>query len=471
MHYAPCARLLQLAQPLADEGHQVFVLAATMPGTTKKAPVRRFERQNIDFLRCELQDLNSDELRGFIEESRADLLIGVTPRPAAWAIRHAGDRPLWIDLFGDLMAEAQAREIVFPGDERLEAYRNILAELLEAGDAFSTVSEVQINVLIGQLGLAGRLTADLIGGGASQSDPGKSLSCGIPIFSLPCAAPFISPDPGPDSIPTDLPTGAFIILSSGGFNTWLDIETLFAGLEKAMEERENLYFLATGGGIPGQDEESFRHWTQLLEGSRHRQRYMMLGFLRPGELAALIHRADLGLICEKDILERCLGSSGRVAHWLKAGLPVVCTPLSELGREIGARGMGRCYRPGDAGDLARILVELRDSPTDLKAMAHAAAAFARDELSPEATTRPLRQWVHTAEKLPGSRQRSVSRMVALLDEISELKGMVDSRDQRIIELQSDLGEIHHSRMWSWWMRYLDLREKLLKLLPWKNTAR
>lgn len=474
MHYAPCARLWQLAQPLAFDGHEVSIVAVRMPGTAEPTPPREITRDGIRILRCEEEDLQRERVLRFIEDSRAEILIGATARPSAWAIPHVGDRPLWIDLFGDLMAEAQAREIVFPGEERLEAYRNLLAELLDAGDAFSTVSHAQALCLVGQLGLAGRLSAQL----ASQTTPDAGsgienpLNCGIPIVNIPCTAPRTSSQTSVDDDSLDVPPDAFVVLSSGGFNTWVDVETLARGLESAMEKNPRLFFVATGGAIPGQDDRSFKRWQELLGQSRHRGRIFMPGFLPQQGLDAWIRRADLGLLCEKDILERRLGSSGRIAHWLGAGLPVLCTGLSELGRTIKSHNLGMNYLPGNAEDLAACLVELSSLPTSqLEQMAREARNYSRDKLSPETTTQALRTWVSRARRIQGSRARGSVRLVALLDRIDALEGELQDREEGIHKLQSELGDIHHSRMWAWWMRYLNLRHRFLRLMGLHSAPR
>ena len=51
-----------------------------------------------------------------------------------------------------------------------------------------------------------------------------------------------------------VPEDAFVVLWSGGYNVWSDIETLLQGLEKAMDEQPSIHFLSTGGAISGHDD-------------------------------------------------------------------------------------------------------------------------------------------------------------------------------------------------------------------------
>jgi len=460
MHYAPCARLRQLAAPLAAEGHRVFVVAVTMPGTVETHEPYLLDSDGCTVFRCMEKDLASAATGEFLDSAEADIVIGVTPRPAEWAIRYAGERPLWIDLFGDPMAEAQALDTVDPAPNRLRAHRDMLAELLDAGDAFSVVSAAQAEILTGQLGLAGRLD----GGTAlfRESLPHGSPRNGLMIDVIPCAAPDIPENTrSPESFP-ELPPGAVVAVSSGGFNTWTDVETLFEGIRRAMDREDHLHLAVTGGTIPGHDEKSFAYWKSLVEGFPNRDRIHFLGFSSIGELNHLLKRADFGILAEKDLLERRLGSSGRMAHWLGAGVPPICTALSELGRDVGSRGLGMNYRCGDPEDLERVFVAMVENPARRREMSRAARDYARRELSPEKTTRNLRTWISAAGKLPGSRLRGPASITGLFDEITDLEEELDRRHARIIQLQARLGEIHHSRMWAFWMRYLAFRKFLLK---------
>ena len=51
-------------------------------------------------------------LPDLVEAFAPDVLVGASALPSRRAVELAGDRPVWIDLFGDPMAEGQAKAAV-----------------------------------------------------------------------------------------------------------------------------------------------------------------------------------------------------------------------------------------------------------------------------------------------------------------------------------------------------------------------
>jgi len=96
--------------------------------------------------------------------------------------------------------------------------------LVENGDVFSVVSGRQHDAALGQLGLLGRLNRRTAG-----HEMVHVIPCGIDGGSNP-PDDSDSSDPGPATLPFD----AFVVLWSGGFNTWCDVPTLASGIEAAM---------------------------------------------------------------------------------------------------------------------------------------------------------------------------------------------------------------------------------------------
>jgi hypothetical protein len=130
--------------------------------------------------------------------------------------------PVWLDLFGDLFAEVQAKTPYANSDDEFEFFHRTLSRVLLRGDRFSVVSELQRGAALGQLGMMGRLNRFTLG---------EEL-----VHTIPCALDgTVSPVKkktllrGSEVDPSD-----FLILCSGGFNTWAVVETLFRGIEGAM---------------------------------------------------------------------------------------------------------------------------------------------------------------------------------------------------------------------------------------------
>ncbi|MEE8523202.1 MAG: glycosyltransferase, partial [Thermoanaerobaculia bacterium] len=458
MNYAPGVRAWQLAKPLADDGHGVCLVCGRIRGAYDAAapPVEVFERDGVLCVILDAPSFDDDAALAAIAAAvDPEVVIGASPLPSRRAARIAGELPLWVDLFGDPMAEAQAKAAIDPGRDHVAAYRHLLIELLDRGDAFGAVSERQKYAVIGQLGLAGRLGAD---------NAGHQL-----VDAVPCCTP--PPTPADAPPPEDLDTADFVVLWSGGYNTWGDVDTLFVALERAMAARPELRFVSTGGEIDGHDESSYGRFTAAVETSKFRDRFVFKGRLQEQEAGRYFRRANLGVVTERELAERLLGSSGRVLRWMADGLPFVCTRLSELGETVAAEGLGWTYPPGDADALADLLIAAAEDPPALRATADRAGAYAVEHLTAEATTRPLRRWVAAARPAPdraATRRRLSIEPRVMRARIEELEAEViqaRSENQDLVGqvhgLRAELGTVHQSRMWRLWMIYLRLRRLLL----------
>jgi GT2 family glycosyltransferase len=452
MNYAPGSRTWQFAEALADDGHSVCVIAMRIPGAYAEETGRIEESEHRGVL---AYTVPFDRFRepGLVDEAvdafDPEVLVGASSSvPVLRAVEIAQDRPVWVDLFGDLMAESQARLGVDP-DLELAPFQDLLVRLLERGDAFSVVSERQRFAVLGQLGLIGRL---------DQQTYGPSV-----VHTIPCSVPNRQPSWGEGVAsldgPSDLEVGDFVVLWGGGFNTWCDAETLVAGVTRAMSADPKIRLVVTGGPIAGHDETTFRTFVAAVEESGFGDRILIKGQLDAADAAVYRRRADLGVITEKDIVERQLGSSGRVLEWLGAAVPVVCTEISELGATLAARDLVVTYRPGDPDDLARVILEASSDPVSACSRASRAQRFAREVWSVSATTEPLRKWVANGSRSTDHAMRVPAPMLpthAGLRQFAELRRELAVERANYHRVRSELGSIHQSRMWRFWMLYLKL---------------
>lgn len=451
MNYAPGARTWQFAKSLADDGHAVCVIAMRIPGA--------YDHESGAVDRCDqsgvlVYTVDHEEFRrpGIIEEAvdalRPDVMIGASSTvPALRAVEVAGNRPVWVDLFGDLMAEAQARLEVYPGGD-LRAYRDVLVELLGRGDCFSVVSERQRFTAIGQLGLVGRLNRETIGADL--------------VHTIPCC---IGADGGsaqretPSVLDGEFNEDDFVVLWSGGFNTWCDVDTLFDGVERAMSSNDSIRLLVTGGAIHGHDDRTYPDFLDRVGKSEYGERFVIKGQVEADRLAAYVERADVGIVTERQILERTLGSSGRMINWIEVGLPVICTAISELGSELEEHDLASIYRVGDPEDLSRTILEVASDPAAARDRAARGHRHALEHWSVSATTTLLRRWVRTGRRSPDAERENALSLVSLLgsnQQLTEARAELASERTAYHQLRSELGAIHQSRMWKIWMSYLSI---------------
>jgi GT2 family glycosyltransferase/glycosyltransferase involved in cell wall biosynthesis len=466
---APGGRTWHFARTLAEAGHIVTLVAARMPGAYfEEAPAPVME--TVDGVRCLWLNPEVFEdpsgLGRLVEALGPEALIGAAPMPSLCAIEVAGELPVWVDLFGDPMAEGQAREALFPEVEVYPAYSRMLSRLLTRGDVFSAVSERQRLALIGQLGLVGRLRGE-----CADYDF---------VRVLPCAA-----EPSIEAPMTRGRHEDFIVLWNGGFNTWCDVPTLVRGLERAMAVDASIRFVATGAEIVGHDDRTAAQMHALVAASPYRERIELLGQLSKDAADALLRRADVALVTEKKIYERELGASGRISNWLAAGKAVICSDHSELGRQLSQLGLVLSYPPGDADALAERLVTASRQRVELAEIGRAARLYSQDQLAYRQTAEHLLAWADAPQRAPNPPDRpeivlridSEQAMAQTLEQaqaearvelalahqtIAAQHHALAEHENQYHALRAELGRIHHSRMWRWWMLALDLKRRLLR---------
>lgn len=468
MNYAPGSRTWQFIQGLLADGIRPLVLCERMPGGYEE-PESSVEVEPADtvlIVRMSAEDFHEGEVvRRLIEAFDPESLVGASARPSGRAVEVANGRPVWVDLFGDPMAEAQARAARCEEGDQLTAYRDLVATLVENGDAFSVVSDRQHDGALGQLGLLGRL---------NRRTAGHNL-----VHVIPCAAGGGGISSGPEDpgnrIAASVPEDAFVVLWSGGFNTWCDVETLVGGVEEAMQAEPSLHLVVTGGSIAGHDDDSWVEWVRSVEASSSGDRIHVLGSIPTSSLGRWVQRSDIGLITEKALVERELGSSGRVVAWLEAGLPFVATTQSDLVRLCVEHGAAFPYAVGDAGSLASTLVSLCRNRDDLAQAADRARSLA-STFDAAASTVPLRRWIASARPAPDRQDGNLANPLShwalagalncVESQREVLLGEKAHLEAEVTQAKAQLGEIHTSVMWRTWA--VLRRMKAIVTYPWRK---
>lgn len=419
-HHAPGIRSWQLARPLLRAGHEVHLYLCRYeeayeppPPTAVALPEGAGEIalfSPAEFHGAVLSDRIADE--------RHDLFVGATARPSARAAGLCGSCPLWGDLFGHTLAEGQAKAILHHGDDLLLDYLRVEIEVLLRADAISTVSRAQELAVLGELSMAGRLNA--------RTEDHRFT------FEIPCAAA----DPEA-ALPSDpplrgsvVPHDAFVVLSAGGYNTWADVPTLFAGIERAMEAVPHLHFVSTGGELAGQDHETYARFVGLVQSSRHRPRFHLLGWVPRELLRRCYADADVGICVDRDIPESRLGSRNRIPTYLAHGLTVIASRVSEVSNYAEEAGVGLTFPAGDSAAMASLLADLSRGPELLRSRRGEVAALAMRDLSFEETARPLVDFAARARRAPDAGHEN-----ALGRKLAQSARALDAKDREIATLR------------------------------------
>lgn len=396
-NYGPGIRSWQFARALADAGHEVLLVAVILDDAYVTPPVGH---ETVDGVRIERvtksQFVDPVRFRRSVAEFSPDGVVGATIY-GSYALSVAQpEAPFWADQFGHVMAEAQAKSALDGNDNVVPFFWQLLEPVLCRADRISVVSECQRWAAVGELGAIGRLNFRTIG---------YDFTGVVPCALLPPCSHTATPPPHRRS-GADEPLR---VLWSGSYNTWSDVPTLVAGLERAMARHPGIRFVSTGGEVPGHDEATYRGLVERAAASRFADRFDLHGWLLADKLPAIVADCDLGVLTEKPIYEGMLGSKNRIVQWMSSGLAVAYNRIGDLGELLERDRLGLTFPVGDADALADRLCWAAENPQQLSLMADRARAYALEHLTFSATTRELVAWAACPAYAPDAGWKPISR--------------------------------------------------------------
>jgi len=437
--YGTGIRTWQFLQPLLGAGHEVCLVSFAIPSAYPEGfgskHIKKFSFKDTSFAYHLLDagDFNDTALlSGIKDDFGPDCVIGCTFYPSYIASKIKGGIPFWADLFGHVMAEAQARAAIDDDDSCLFHYWNGEYNIISSADLFSCVCQRQEYALIGELGAAGRLNRHTSGYAFTTSIP-----CGMPRQEYKHTKKVIR---GQQGVGDD----DFVFLWTGGYNTWTDIDTLFSALQKAMAKDSSIRFVSTGGEIPEQDTKTYPKFLSLIENSRYRERFIMKGWIRGEDVPNYYLEADAGINIDKDIYEVRLGSKNRILDWMRAGLCVLSSNVCELTQIIEDEGIGYTFRPHDSQDLCRKLLHLASHREETRSVGQKGRDYGLENFNFSTTTVKLKEWAASPCHAPDfSKEKKIffdkEEALKKLESIScGQKKVIAEKDKRISELKAVL---------------------------------
>ncbi len=352
----------------------------------KDAPkLQKWEVLTLFGTSVEVLHLDKDA-RGFKKELKKaydgfdpTLAVAVNPFASAVLAELEPKVPFWADLNGWVMAEAQSQAFIDQNDSYLSVWWEREKKVLEQADRISTVSEAQKLATLGELASLQRLNA---------KTEEETL-----VYTIPNANELPNIRKKTPVWRARLPEDAFIVFFSGAYNTWLDEETLFKGVEAAMKESTKLHFVSTGGAVANLANQVFERFQQRCKNSSFSDRFHFLGWLDSEELQESYDCVDLGINVDRDNNEACFGARNRINEWVHYELPVCSTVLTEVARGFNQVEGILAFEAGNPNDLKKTL--LKAMTLDLNSFAKRAKAYAEKEWSYEKTTKPLLAWLKT----------------------------------------------------------------------------
>lgn len=389
----PGKRTWQFVKALLDQDSHVCLITSRHPAAyadQQKQPVEATQAGSLIHYSVEQRVFDSVRwVQGIHDHFQPDCIVGATVYPSSVACRLNTDKPIWADLFGHTMAEAQTKCQVFDDDFYFYHYWRDERRVLDHAAAFSVVSHPQLCATIGELGTRGRL---------------NRFTVGYPfVHVIPCAVPTGAvTEPREHKVLRGREVGIedFVILWSGGYNTWTDVKTLFGALETAMARDERIKFVSTGGEIGGHDELTYPAFIQMIEGSRFRNRFIMKGWIPLNLVPQYWREANIGINVDKLTYEALLGSRNRILDWMGVGLPVLTSRVCELTEIMEIEKLGLTFTPENPRELTDLILAASHQPEKLRAMAERAQAYSLRQFSIDATTKPLVKWVQLPSLAP-----------------------------------------------------------------------
>lgn len=470
--YAANLRTWHFTRPLLEDGHQIRLIGCRLPKTyaDDAEPVSRQIDGDLEYYSLAGDRFHdTDYLQILCDEFAPDAVIGVNTHPASRAVLIEGDLPIWCDLNGWIMAEAQTKTYVYDDDRYLSHFWKMEQAILDRADVLSTVSEAQAYATVGELAAHGRLGRKTFG--YTFVHP---IANAISEIEYSHSARVIRGKLVDDN--------AFVVLWVGGYNTWTDVDLLYEALTTAMAARPEVCFVSTGGAIEGHDDITFHRFVERAKSSPYGDRFHFVGWVPTEHVPSYYFESDLGINVDSYNYETIFGARNRLNDMMKVALPVLTTTGTEISRVLDERGLCLTAATGDAAAFGERILWAAAHRDELRRLGEAGRDFVQQEYSYARTTEALRAWAMQPRRAPDDGQRVEFRDIDFfhgdpddtpVEPAAEtvaatpptaLDARLGQLEAESRHLRAELSSIHGSKMWRAWMAYLSVRRTLLSPL-------
>lgn len=388
--HGSCQRTVQFIESLRQEGHHLLLIAMRISGLEESLEGEiKHEEENLTYYSVDEVDYfrNDGYMQNHHDEFQPDCIVGVNVFPSTRACQLQTCVPIWADINGYSMGEAQTKAFREKDDKFVRHFWGQQKPALLRADKFSSASKLQKHILVGELGAVGRLNQYTMGYKFAHTIHNGRQGGDLTLSEV---APKL----------TEFPDDAFIVLWSGGYNLWCDVETMFQGLEKAMEQHPKVHFVSTGGIIDGVDEKTYPKLQQLVENSPHRDRFHLKGWIASEEVPKYFSGCDLGINVDAFCYEAKYGARNRITDMMRAAMPVLTTPGTEISNIVAQAGCGLSFPIGDASALSSQIIYAAHHRDELKDMGRKGRDYFLEHFTFEKTTQSLRLWARNPQHAP-----------------------------------------------------------------------
>lgn len=384
-------RTWQFVQPLLESENNVCFIASH---PRNEFNVSHNLGSSLTYHRVNLQYRNwLRQVNAICNSFEPDAALGVMFNNSLRATRLARRQPLWVDLYGDRITEAQIASHTRGSNRGIKIAFEYLNLILRHGDKYSACSTPQKFALVGQLSTAGRLNRHTMGY--------EFVHAVLP------GAPSQHAEIKPELMLRGnlVPSDAFVVLWAGGYNVWTDVDTLFQALNQAMDQDPRIYYVSAGAGVRLVNNNSYERFLEMIADSTHRDRFHMLGWQPSSVVPSLYQQADVGVNLDAFHYETQLGTRTRLVEMMHHGLPVITTLGCELSYIVRDQQLGLTFQIGDDVTFTdQILAIARDKSLQQK-LAKQAQEYTNGELSFQKTTGPFLKWVKEPKFAPDRNEK------------------------------------------------------------------
>ncbi len=397
-------RTWHVTDVLRNAGHDVDLLAIQTDGHEPSADVAnkvayaRYGTFPYGIIHSWNPEVVLPILKEVVDSESYDCIVGVNVNAAAIVARLDTPVPMWCDLMGHMMGEAQAKCGVEESDELLLHFWERQRRVLRRVDRVSVSAFKQMYAVIGELGALGRL---------GYRNAAHNFCSVIPIAADPMFLEIELPVTEKQMRGKLFPDDAFAVLWTGGYNTWTDVEALAAALSIAMEQVPRMQFISTGGAIPGHNEGTYPRFVDLMKRSGFLDRCHFLGWIPGSEVAPLYAECDLGLNIDGFNYETLLGGRNRLVNMMAAGLPILTTLGTELSEIIADNRLGYIVRIGQVHEFADTLVRASKISRERRQYGQRGRDYVKKHFTPDEVMRPLLKWVANPTVAPDNAAKIV----------------------------------------------------------------
>jgi glycosyltransferase involved in cell wall biosynthesis len=384
-------RAWQFIQPLLDKGHKVYLCTPQINVGFVDGSVPDEWDGNLIWYIIPFHTLHwINKLQRIHDDANPDCIIAVNFDCCLYATKLKTHKPIWMDIYGDYLTIMQASCFRAGSNRGMNISIAQMREVLQKGDIYSACGTPQANALVGELAMSGRLIRENFG-----YEFTRVILPGSPPSDL------ISNQTKSLAIETNnIKADNFPILWCGGYNTWTDIDTLFRGLECAMEQDSRILFISLGASTYNSPANNYLQFLNLIKASPHNNRYHMLGWQPWEEIGRYYRVSKVGLNIDALHYETIFGTRTRLVEMIATGLPVITSVGTELSYLLHQNGAALTFGTQDWQTLSEGILSLARNPHIQQEMAQRALYCAQHQFSFVSTTTPLLDWVDKPQQAP-----------------------------------------------------------------------